>query len=376
MYRNLIKLTLKISAKISFTNNFYQFPSLISKLKFSIKKIVTRLITLSGILRDGILLLVRKCRLISTRYQDKETKNNISKKFNYSSPRATFIENKGKKENISFLRDSERNEEIIRIKRKRDENYDVKNGTQRMRKENGFSDSHFHENQNHENKYLNQDVKINKRTYHDNDDDEGEDDDENEYLNQLSVKKTHIGRNNISQNIIKKPEINKNKNWEESDDDDDDFNNDRGRINNNHHRVQLKTVGGRDSSKQYDNLNQKGNASVNSRGDKERAHREKYGQISSSSSSSMRRENREEGVQGRGQEQGEGEEEEEREEEEESVESVMVWAMALVGKRERASPVYRYTAPHSNIHHHTACSIICTITPHMTHTHNKNPQRT
>ena len=297
------------------------------------------------------MLLVKKCRLLSTRYQGRETKNNISLKLNYLSPRATSTENKGKKENMSFLRDSGQKEKIKRIKRKRDDNYDVKNGTQRMRQDNGFN-----ENQNHENKYSNKDVRINKRTYHDDDDDdddEGEDDDENEYLNQLKQKHTHTGRNNNSQNNIRNPEINKNKNknWEESDGD-DDFNNDGGRTNNNHHRMQFKTVGGRDSSKQYENLNQKGNVSVNSRGDDDRVHRERYQQNSSSSSnSSVRREDRDEGVQGSGQGQeqgqGQGERDEEGEGEEDSMESVMVWAMALVGKRERES------VPHSNIHHHT-----------------------
>ena len=77
----------------------------------------------------------------------------------------------------------------------------------------------------------------------------------------------------------------------------------------------------------------------------------------------MRREDRDECVHGSGQGQGEGEEEEE----EDSMESVMVWAMALVGKREKASPALRYTLPHSNIHHQTTDYMTHYMQHHMHH---------
>jgi hypothetical protein len=303
-----------------------------------------RLITLSGILRDGILLLVRKYRLItSTQYQGREKDENFSRKLNSSSPRPTFAENKGKKENRSFFNQNAKQGEIHSIKRKRDENvYDIKNGIQKVRQNNGFSDNYYHDNEHSSHT----DGRRN-RIFLDDDGDGG--DDENEYINQERQKVSYLGRNNNIQNNGRKTVNVKNQNWEDDDEDADDDDigySDRGRISSGNHLMGKKTVGGRDSSREYDNVNGHGNE--NERGRGKGSEGGGIGDYRYGQNSGARREDREDPVQrqgggrgqggekgeGRGGGRGQGQEEGKGEGQGvgDSVESVMVWAMALVGE--------------------------------------------
>ena len=222
-----------------------------------------RLITLSGILRDGILLLVRKYRLTtSTQYQGRDKDENISRKINSSSPRPTFVENKGKKENMSFINQNQnaKQGEIHSVKRKRDDNgYDVKNGVQRMRQNNGFSDNYIHDNE-----HSNYKVGRSNKLFLDDDGDGG--DDENEYLNQERQKVPYLGRKNNSHNNVRKTVNMKNQNWEDDDDDDDDGYRDSGRTNSGNRLMGKKTIGGRDSDREYDDINDHGNENERGRG--------------------------------------------------------------------------------------------------------------
>jgi hypothetical protein len=296
-----------------------------------------RLITLSGILRDGILLLVRKHRLsTSTQYHGREKDESIPRKLNSLSPRPTFAENKGKKENLIFLNHKAKQGEIHSVKRKRDENvYDVKNGIQRMRQNNGFSDNGF----NRVNEHSNHEDGRSNRIILDDDGDGG--DDENEYLNQERQKVPYLGRNNSIQNNVRKTVSIMNQNWKDDDDDDDDDigYSDRGRLDSGNHLMRKKTVGGRDSGRDYDDVNGHGTENERGRGKGSRGggiDDDRYGQ-----NSGTRREDREGhirghgqggGAEGRGQGQEEGKGEGQGQGMGDSVESVMAWAMALVGE--------------------------------------------
>ena len=307
-----------------------------------------RLITLSGILRDGILLLVGKYRLTtSTQYQGREKDEIMSRKLNSSLPRPTFAENKGKRESISFLNQNTKQGEIHSVKRKRDENgYDVKNGIQKTRQNNGFADNH-----NHDNEHSNHKDGRSNRVFLDDDGDGG--DDENEYLNQERQKVPYLGRNNNTRNNVRKTVNVKNQNWEDDDEDaDDDIGySDRGRISSANHllrRETKKTVGGRDSGREYDDIN--GHENENERGKGKGSGGGGIGDDRYRQNGGARGEDREghgqgqgggrgqggERGEGRGGGRGQGQEEGkgggEGEGVGDSVESVMVWAMALVGE--------------------------------------------
>ena len=230
------------------------------------------------------------------------------------------MENKRKKKNLSFMNQNLKQGEIHSIKRKRDENsYDVKNGIQRMRQNNGFSDNYNHDNE-HSN---HNDGRRSNRIFLDGDGDGG--DDENEYLNQERQKVPYLSRNNISQNNVKKTVNVKNQNWEDDDeDDDDDGYSDRGRISSGNHLMGKKTVVGGDSGREYDDVNGHGNKNERGKG-KGSGDGGEDGDDRYRQNSGARREGREGRVHGQGERgtgQGVGD----------SVESAMVWAMALVGE--------------------------------------------